>query len=201
MNTKQAKGSNTTDDRSPGLLLVGSRIRQLRQEYDIKQSELAEACDITVAYISQIERNLIEPSLPVLRKIAKALKTETSMFFADEIPSDILVTRHDQQQLTGLGQIEYRFMMPAKLKRGTKVDMSAMIAIHKPNTEAEAETLIHTGAEFNTVLSGEMVYLVGEERYHLEEGDSIYLAAHTEHKVFNPGLHQCVSLAAIVSAE
>lgn len=179
------------------LALVGNRIRQMRKQNGVTLSELAASCSITVAYLSQIERNLAEPSLPVLRRIARELKTEMSMFFVDEVHTDVLITRSDDEVLTDIAALRYRFMMPSRLAGGKRSDMSVMIAYIEPQSMENAESITHRGAEFTTVISGELRYLIGEEEFVLQEGDSIYVEGQVAHKVYNLSDQESRCLSAI----
>ena len=51
---------------------VGKTIKNLRKEKKMSQERLAEAIDSHQVYISEIERGLKTPSLPVLYDMAKA---------------------------------------------------------------------------------------------------------------------------------
>jgi transcriptional regulator with XRE-family HTH domain len=51
---------------------VGRKIQQLRGE--LAQEQLALAAGISTSTLSRIERELYQPRLPTLRKIAKALR-------------------------------------------------------------------------------------------------------------------------------
>lgn len=50
---------------------VGNTIKDLRKQRGISQEKLAEAIDSHQVYISEIERGLKMPSLPILYEIAK----------------------------------------------------------------------------------------------------------------------------------
>lgn len=179
------------------LKLVGDRIRQLRKQNGKTMVELAETCSITVSYLSQIERNLVEPSLSVLRAIARALKTETSLFFVDEVKTDVLITKSCEASSTNIDTLRYRFMMPFRLANGMNTDMVVMTANVQPLKCIDAEILVHAGAEFTTVLEGSLCYLVEDEEIQLSEGDSIYIERNTRHKVYNISDKEAKCLAAI----
>ena len=66
---------------------IGARIRNKRKEKDITQEKLAEQIDISVTHMSHIETGSTKLSLPVLVKIANALKVST-----DELICDNLIT-------------------------------------------------------------------------------------------------------------
>ena len=52
---------------------VGANVRRLRDARGMSQEALAFEAEIDRTYVSQIERSVINPSLLVLHKVAKAL--------------------------------------------------------------------------------------------------------------------------------
>ena len=52
------------------------QIRQLREKRDMTQTELAKAAGITRIYVAKIEAGEKIPSIPILLKLAKALKVK-----------------------------------------------------------------------------------------------------------------------------
>lgn len=61
--------------------LLGQRIRELRQQKNLKQYELARKVDFDPNYISRIEIGVSSPSLEAIEKIAKALQIEPKELF------------------------------------------------------------------------------------------------------------------------
>lgn len=57
---------------------LGKRIKKLRDSLKITQDQLAEKVNISTVYIGYIEQGRNAPSLDVLNKIAKVLKTSPS---------------------------------------------------------------------------------------------------------------------------
>lgn len=64
---------------------VGERVRKLREERGISQEELGNAIGVRQSTISGIERGANEPSIQVLRALAKYFEVQPS-FFLDEEP-------------------------------------------------------------------------------------------------------------------
>jgi transcriptional regulator with XRE-family HTH domain/KaiC/GvpD/RAD55 family RecA-like ATPase len=60
---------------------LGGRLKSVRLRKGLSQKELAGLVGVTPSTISQIESNLIYPSLPALVKIAQVLAVETAYFF------------------------------------------------------------------------------------------------------------------------
>jgi transcriptional regulator with XRE-family HTH domain len=68
--------------RSPAHAAFGEAIRQIRNEQDLSQEALADACDLDRTYISGIERGTRNPSLTNILKIAAALNTRAADLLA-----------------------------------------------------------------------------------------------------------------------
>ena len=60
--------------------LIGARIKKARKTFGITQEALAEQLDVTIGYVSQIERGVTKPNLEMLSSIASALHTELAFF-------------------------------------------------------------------------------------------------------------------------
>ena len=71
-------------------IAVGKTIKRLRKEKKISQEKLAEAINSHQVYISEIERGLKIPSLPVLHEMAIAFGmslTELVSYIEKELPN------------------------------------------------------------------------------------------------------------------
>ena len=62
---------------------IGRIIRNLRLAKNIKLQQLAEMTGISIGGLSQIERDLSNPSLAALVRIAKALEVPIASLFLD----------------------------------------------------------------------------------------------------------------------
>ncbi len=56
--------------------LVGQNVRRLREEAGLSQEKLALEAELDRTYVSGVERGVRNPTVTVLARIAKALKTE-----------------------------------------------------------------------------------------------------------------------------
>ena len=62
--------------------LFGRRVRLHRKLQDLTQEELAEATQLSIEYISKIERGLVSPSFEVIAGLATALHVNPSELFS-----------------------------------------------------------------------------------------------------------------------
>lgn len=61
--------------------LFGRRVRSLRKVRDLTQEELAEHTNLSVEYISRIERGLASPSFDSIAALADSLRVEPLQLF------------------------------------------------------------------------------------------------------------------------
>lgn len=66
---------------------LGKRIRESRIQKGYTQQELADRAEISVVYISEIERGIKMPSLNIFVKIIDTLDVSADYVLRDELPS------------------------------------------------------------------------------------------------------------------
>ena len=67
---------------------IGKRIAARRKALKMTQAVLADACDVSDQYISNIERSTSIPSLEMILKIASALDTTPDEFLVGTLKND-----------------------------------------------------------------------------------------------------------------
>ena len=63
--------------------LIGSRIKQKRKTKGITQEVLAEKLDVTIGYVSQVERGITKISLDLLGEIAPILECDVAELISE----------------------------------------------------------------------------------------------------------------------
>ena len=64
---------------------IGRRIKEARAKRGLTQEQLAERTDITIVYLSELERGVKLPSLTVFVNIAEALHVSTDPLLRDDL--------------------------------------------------------------------------------------------------------------------
>ena len=64
---------------------IGRRIKEARAKRGLTQEQLAERTDITIVYLSELERGVKLPSLTVFVNIAEALHVSTDSLLRDDL--------------------------------------------------------------------------------------------------------------------
>ena len=60
---------------------IGAKINQLRKKNGLTQEELADRCELSKGFISQVERGLTSPSIYTLIYMLECLGTNLKDFF------------------------------------------------------------------------------------------------------------------------
>lgn len=163
--------------------MIGKRIRNRRNELAMSMKSLAEKTGLSSGFISQVERELTEPSITSLRKIAKALDVAVFYFFTEEKSTGIVVRKNKRQSRNfPKSHLTYELLSP-DLKRQMEMFMASL----EPGASTCDEPLSHNGEEVTHVLEGTMWIKIGEDEYTLEAGDTIYYFSSTPHKIVNNG--------------
>jgi len=173
--------------------MLGAKIRSKRQDKGLTIRQLAEQSGLTPGFLSQIERDLAEPSITSLRKIARIIGVPVFHFLLDETKGNPVVRKRERKILNpGTGDVVFELLSP-DLNR----TLEMMIGRIQPGAVSCDETLTHEGEENLYVLAGSMKIQVGSDCFWLEEGDSIYYLSGMPHKIWNTGENELVFISAI----
>ena len=74
---------------------IGEKIRRLRIEKQLTQEELANRCELSKGFISQVENDLTSPSIATLIDILHTLGTNLKEFFNDNEAERITFSSED----------------------------------------------------------------------------------------------------------
>ena len=166
--------------------MFGEKIRELRQKKNMTLTELAGITNLTASYISQLERNLVDPSLSSLRKIASALEVPPYYFLDDRDNMPVVIRANNRVHLKNPeSNIFYEYLTPTG-SQGNHTDMEVVLwHLHGENTTDE-EMINHPFPECVFLLSGVLQITIDTETYDLYEGDSILIRENSFHNIYNP---------------
>ena len=161
---------------------IGSKLKKLRIRHGLTQEELADRCELTKGYISQLERDLTSPSIATLIDLLETLGSSLNHFFSDDVEEKLVFRNEDVFVKEFDGQYTINWIIPNAQK-----NMMEPILVE---IESFSETKMdhpHEGEEFGYVLSG-MIYLhYGDEKYKVKKGESFYFKTRNNHFISNPG--------------
>src|SRR5579859_6358081 len=176
------KQAQKDDAREPDL---GLTIRRLRESRQLSLKEVAARSGLTQSFLSQVERNLTNPSVASLRKVAQAFDVQlTELFQGPVIPENRVVRGAERRQLIHPSQQWRDYLLTPSLKGKLQVILSVI----EPGGGSGEEPYAHdSDEECVIVLRGRLEFWVGSDRYLLEEGDTIVFESRIPHSNRNAG--------------
>lgn len=161
--------------------MVGNRIRDVRMGQGLTLAKLAELTGLSTGLISQVERNITDPSLETLRRVAQALDVPLFSLFQEEDQSSVAVVRADRRMLVSSphGHITYARVSPGSGR------LELLEATLEPGGVSSAEPWAHPSEECVVVKQGELTVEIGEKQEDLGEGDSCYFDSRLPHRYVN----------------
>ncbi len=160
---------------------LGAKLRDLRQKINLTQEELADRCELTKGYISQLENDLTSPSIATLVDLLNALGTNLSDFFREETEEKLVFPQEEyiEKQSDGM---TLQWVIPNAQK-----NMMEPILVELLPNAATGVDFPHEGEEFGFVLEGKIA-IVKENKAHIAaKGESFYFTANKEHYIINKG--------------
>jgi transcriptional regulator with XRE-family HTH domain/KaiC/GvpD/RAD55 family RecA-like ATPase len=168
---------------------LGLRLKEFRLRRGLSQTELAKLVGVTPSTISQVESNLIYPSLPALMKIAESLSVDLTSFFEDrqEGTGRMVFTPKDAVEVKFPNlpdaSVQARLLYPVDFE----VRAEPYLIEITPKATLPAHFFFHKGEEVGYLLSGRLQVRVGKGVYNLKPGDVIYLTFEVPGEWRNPG--------------
>lgn len=178
--------------------MLGARIREVRQQKSLTLNELAEKTQFTASYLSQIERDLVEPSLSSLRKISAALEVPIYTFLSSESKQHVVIQSNQRTKLAlPNSSIIYEFISPMASNKSANVKMEIVYFQLEAQSWSSDEFIIHAADECIFIIKGQIEIYLDTEKYVLNEGDSIYITENVPHRFYNSGNEIAVGISNI----
>ena len=175
---------------------IGTKLKNLRLRCGLTQEELADRCELTKGYISQLENDLTMPTISTLNDLMVALGSDLKTFFSEDEPEQVVFTSDDFFEKEGDGQkivwlvpnSQKNEMEPIRLKiepnGRTYPEMEPVYIEIEPNTTLQKD-MPHEGEEFGYVLDGEIEIVIGNNVYKCKKRNSFYFVSNKVHYIKN----------------
>lgn len=162
---------------------IGEKIKRLRVKNSLTQEELADRCELTKGFISQVERDLTSPSIATLVDILEGLGTNLKDFFNETVDEKLVFTKDDVFENENA---ELKYNLKWLIPNAQKNNMEPILIELEPGGRSK-EDFPHQGEEFGYVIQGSIILYVGNEKYKVKKGESFYYKANSNHYISNEG--------------
>lgn len=165
---------------SDGHPKVGALIRARRRQLHLTLQALGESAEVSVGYLSQVERDHATPSLGTLAQIARALGVNVDYFIGTPSTENAL-TRADKRRKFSIdgSSIVYERLgadFPGNV-------LSSFLMTVPPGYRSE--TVSHEGEEILYVLEGAITQRLDDEEMIMSAGDSLHFRGNRPHSWSN----------------
>ncbi|MCR5217551.1 XRE family transcriptional regulator [Treponema sp.] len=192
---------------------IGKQLKTLRKSKDITLADVAEKTDLSLGFLSNLERDQTSPTIDVLHKICNAL---------DITLNDILVKENEVEEKTA-GTINVNEKKESPEENIVRTDDRKILfqdkesglsysSMTKGATDFKVSAMTisgdqlyqfskHEHDELGIVISGSLEIQIEEKSYFLYPGDSIYIKAGTMHYGRKTSEESCISYWTKLSTE
>ena len=160
---------------------IGEKLRLLRLQRGLTQEDLADRCELSKGFISQVERNLASPSIATLTDMLECLGSSLSSFFSEKpaektvfTPQDMFI-KEDAENIRG----SITWLIPDAQKNAME---PILLDIGEGGESFELPP--SEGEEFGYVLQGTIYLVVGEKKPRIRTGGSFCIHPREAHCTF-----------------
>lgn len=150
---------------------LGADLRALRKSRGLTLAEMADALERSVGWLSQVERDLSDPSVSDLRQIASVLGVSVSMLFSSTAaPADEAgyIVRQSARRPIGSNAAG---LVEELLSPDLTDDFEMVHSTFRPNSRIR-ETVMRPTHEVGYLVSGRLDLEIGPRRFTIHPGDS-----------------------------
>ena len=163
---------------------VAGNLRQIRRSQGLSLEELARESGVSKSMLGQIERSEVNPTITVLNKIARGLKTSLEQLLQQREEPVTLLRDADIFSVIDPGSTALRFpIFPYEAERGIEGYRLKLLPGFRQVCPAAAAGTV----KYITVFDGLLELEIGDSRYQLRQFDSIRFAADVPHSCRNGG--------------
>ncbi|WP_424831635.1 helix-turn-helix domain-containing protein [Ruegeria sp.] len=159
------------NSQAPQSATLGADLRALRKARGMTLTEIATRLDRSVGWLSQVERDMSEPSISDLREIAQCLGVPMSMLFAHSAaPADEqgYIVRAGSRRPMGSGD---EGLIEELLSPDLTDDFEMVHSTFKPHSRMQTPANRST-QEVGYLISGRLDLIIGSRQFTIGPGDS-----------------------------
>ena len=159
---------------------IGNKIKDLRTQKGLTQEELADRCELSKGFISQLERDLTSPSIATLVDILMCLGTDLKEFFSDSQDTQISFKETDYfEKIDEELKNKIEWIIPNAQK-----NMMEPIRLSLSPGGSTYPDNPHEGEEFGYIISGSATLHLGKKTYKVKKGETFYFTANKTHFLY-----------------
>lgn len=176
---------------------ISAKLREFRKQKGWSLDQLATASGVSRSMLSQVERNMANPTVAVIFKIARAFGVSMTDFIQDHSTStNIQVVRaHDESHIFRSDELcSIRTLSPLGLEKDVELYEIKL----KPSGTLRSMAHYPGTREFLTVEQGRILLESGVESVEIQKGDSASYKADVAHAITNAGKGEALVILVVI---
>lgn len=163
---------------------VGKKIKELRVSENLTLKDLSAKTNLSIGFLSQLERGLTTIAIDSLNNIAKALGVNLSYFLDGPRYSKKVILRSYEKEVFQVDSNQFiHYHLTNDLEN--KNLLPRLIEILPAKSKEDVTSYQHDGEEFVYVLEGILTLIINNEEYELFPGDSAHYNSNIIHNWAN----------------
>jgi transcriptional regulator with XRE-family HTH domain len=166
---------------------IGHRLRAARAGAGLTLADVAARAGISEGFLSKLERGQAAASIANLIQLTDTLGLSLhELFTSTSTPTKtkVAVHRGEHDKLAEIAATGYRWR---HLGGGAPLDRMEVFHLVFPREKRMEAMVSHLGQEHCYVISGEVLFFVGDAQYRLQAGDGILIDSQQPHRAENAG--------------
>ena len=172
----------------PSPVKVGEKLRNLRKKKGLTLKKLSEKAELSIGYLSNLERDACSPTLENIQKICGILDVSLSELLEENIESRTVIKKNERTVIFEKeGAVCYEYIVFGE------DEMEGLCITLEPHTKYDASNWVHNYDEIGLIIEGSMEIRIEKDYHHLNKGDAFYIKAKTNHSLSNDTDARCIS--------
>lgn len=176
---------------------ISAKLREFRKQMGWSLEQLASASGVSRSMLSQVERNLANPTVAVIFKIARAFGVSITEFVQDHStsPNIQVIRANDESHLFRSDNLcSIRTLSPLGLAK----DVELYEVKLKPSGFLRSSAHFPGTREFLTVEQGRVLLESASESVEIQKGDSASYRADVTHAITNIGKGEALVILVVI---
>ncbi len=172
---------------------IGVRIKYYRKKNCLTLQELSQRTSLSVAHLSNIERSATSPTIQTVQIICQAMAINMVDLINESISFKPVIRKKERESVYSKDYgVNYEYWTDSNQKLIGKVQTLT-------NEVKGTKSLGHDTDEIGIVIKGSLKIEIYDYSFILEEGDSVYVKAFSEHVITKLSEGDCISYWAAIN--
>ncbi len=167
---------------------VGGKLRNLRKKKKMTLKQLSEKTEMSIGYLSNLERDACSPTLENIQKICGIFGVSLNELLEENVEDRTVIRRGERKVI-----FEKENAVCYESIVFGEGQLEGLCITLEPHTKYDASNWVHNYDEIGLILEGSMEIRIEKEYHHLNKGDAFYIKAKTNHSLSNDTDLRCIS--------